>query len=590
MLKIKLISSLLTAALLISGLSYSQSNYYVSTDGNDSNSGLSEATAWRTISYAGSFESPVSAGDHVHIKAGNYGNENVDVYKTGAESQPIVFEGYQSIPQDNPNLNYTYGDNLDATIMPLLDGGNRASGDGIHLSGASYFHLKNIQVTNYESGVYNWDEASTHLLLENIIVMSIGDPNAYYSGLGIGMVYGSENTLRNCIVINSCAEGINVVGNNITLDNCKVYCDEDFTEESSMDYYIVLAGDNNLVKDCYIERIGDLEHGGAGMGIKEYGQNNLFDNCIAKNLENGGFYVRWSGVTNNEFRNCTAIGTLEDVNGFLIRDGASYNEFNSCISDGCSSGIRFALSGEDQNYCGEYNTFNNCIVKNATWAIDLSLWEISGPVEHNTFSNCIFTNLEYIYNCKRINNNNKLTNCIITNTENPFVGAHVLNFDHEYSNFYNNDFDLPGSSLGVFSGDPLFIDAENGDYHLQEGSPCIDSGSANDAPLYDFEGTARPQGLGFDVGAYEYSTDISIYYISESENLIYPNPSEGTINFLDKFDNKKYHLVSSHGTTVKSGYIINSQIDVRALPNGLYFITIDESKTNVKTFKIVLKN
>lgn len=57
---------------------------------------------------------------------------------------------------------------------------------------------------------------------------------------------------------------------------------------------------------------------------------------------------------------------------------------------------------------------------------------------------------------------------------------------------------------GNFDADPLFVDAEDGDYHLSDGSPCIDAGTAAGAPSEDFEGDARPEGDGVDVGADEY--------------------------------------------------------------------------------------
>ena len=43
-----------------------------------------------------------------------------------------------------------------------------------------------------------------------------------------------------------------------------------------------------------------------------------------------------------------------------------------------------------------------------------------------------------------------------------------------------------------------------GDYHLQPGSPAIDRGSTAGAPTKDYDGVARPQGAGIDIGAFEY--------------------------------------------------------------------------------------
>jgi hypothetical protein len=53
------------------------------------------------------------------------------------------------------------------------------------------------------------------------------------------------------------------------------------------------------------------------------------------------------------------------------------------------------------------------------------------------------------------------------------------------------------------SADPLFFDAEAGDFRLPLRSPCIDAGTGVGAPATDFYGVARPQGEEVDIGAYE---------------------------------------------------------------------------------------
>ena len=94
--------------------------------------------------------------------------------------------------------------------------------------------------------------------------------------------------------------------------------------------------------------------------------------------------------------------------------------------------------------------------------------------------------------------------------ENGLTGTH---------NIYNNNL-VYGNQAGSFSlqnglipgpsiaADPLFVNYQpdgSGDYHLQAGSPAIDAGtSQGPAPAYDFDGEPRPQGITWDIGAYEY--------------------------------------------------------------------------------------
>jgi predicted outer membrane repeat protein len=66
--------------------------------------------------------------------------------------------------------------------------------------------------------------------------------------------------------------------------------------------------------------------------------------------------------------------------------------------------------------------------------------------------------------------------------------------------------DVAGGFQGVGNivSDPLFVDSVGRDFRLTSGSPCIDAGTPTGAPPTDIEGTPRPQGNGYDMGAYEY--------------------------------------------------------------------------------------
>ena len=60
---------------------------------------------------------------------------------------------------------------------------------------------------------------------------------------------------------------------------------------------------------------------------------------------------------------------------------------------------------------------------------------------------------------------------------------------------------------GNTGSNPLFVNAPT-NVRLQAGSPCIDTGTPNGAPSIDILGVTRPQGNGYDMGAYEFKLSI----------------------------------------------------------------------------------
>ncbi|OLD99475.1 MAG: hypothetical protein AUI36_44720 [Cyanobacteria bacterium 13_1_40CM_2_61_4] len=52
--------------------------------------------------------------------------------------------------------------------------------------------------------------------------------------------------------------------------------------------------------------------------------------------------------------------------------------------------------------------------------------------------------------------------------------------------------------------DPGFVNAATKDFRLLSVSPLIDAGATLAAVTNDYAGVARPQGLRFDIGPYEF--------------------------------------------------------------------------------------
>jgi hypothetical protein len=65
-----------------------------------------------------------------------------------------------------------------------------------------------------------------------------------------------------------------------------------------------------------------------------------------------------------------------------------------------------------------------------------------------------------------------------------------------------SDWQKLGNDIHGISADPQFVSST--DFHLRPGSPCVDRGAILNEPYaIDIDGEKRPQGLSFDLGAFE---------------------------------------------------------------------------------------
>jgi hypothetical protein len=62
------------------------------------------------------------------------------------------------------------------------------------------------------------------------------------------------------------------------------------------------------------------------------------------------------------------------------------------------------------------------------------------------------------------------------------------------------------ATCAPFTGNPSFVNAAGGNFHLQDGSPAIGAGTTRTEFTTDFENNTRPQGAAWDIGAYEFHT------------------------------------------------------------------------------------
>ncbi|TAL57929.1 MAG: T9SS type A sorting domain-containing protein [Bacteroidetes bacterium] len=136
------------------------------------------------------------------------------------------------------------------------------------------------------------------------------------------------------------------------------------------------------------------------------------------------------------------------------------------------------------------------------------------------------------------------------------------------------------------TSDPQFVNAAGADFHLQPGSPAIDAG-LNLSPdvVDDFSGTLRPQGLDYDIGAYEYTANpnsSSELPKTENEWFVYPAVGSGIFEIQipiaigTMFNIQAVEIYNMLGEKVY-GRTINARhktVNLSEAESGIYFVKI----------------
>ena len=429
--------------------------YYVAKGGSDSNSGT-EASPWLTIQKAAN---TMVAGDTVYVKDGVYseyvyiGTYHGYTGKSGTLGSPVTYKAY---PGHHPII--------DVSSLAQLDW--RPS---VAIYNVSYITFEGFEIRN----------------------------NPYTDGM---ILLSGTNSiiLRNLKIHNILYSGIKSWGTNgLTIDACEVY---DTNKASGDEQISMMPAYNFEIMNCKL-------HDSYNSGIDcKVGSSN---GKIHHNEIYGTGYV-----AGNHSSGTTSIGIYLDCSGTAMDNIQIYD---NVIHDCNSAGI--ALASEVAPYPSLTNVdiYNNLIYNNHQGFV---VW--SNPsftrnfrVINNTFYNNYGT--INIYGLASDGNLGINLNCIIRNniiagstpSDNliyytPAAGTIAIdhNLFYKPSGVYDNAW-LITIAGNYMAGNPVFVGPPS-DFHLQANSPARDSGSADNAPTTDYAGTTRPQGTGYDIGAYEY--------------------------------------------------------------------------------------
>lgn len=268
---------------------------------------------------------------------------------------------------------------------------------------------------------------------------------------------------------------------------------------------IMEGSEFNEIISCNIHNNG-TNTGGGDHGLYVKSGNNLFQgNTVSGNAScgfhfyNGGSYT----VSNNRiFKNNVFGNTGPDCGGILISNGSGNKVYNNIVRGNTGPGI--------QTYSGGDSTqiYNNTIYGNGGAGL---------LINAGTNSNDLRNNISFQNSGGNISNQGAGTN-------------------------------VPPDN---YTSDPFFINAGANNFHLTAGSTgVINRGVTLSAVVDDFDGLSRPQGIAYDIGAYEYalaSSTPGVLQLSASSYSV--NEGAGTATITVKRTNGSTGIV---GATVST--------------------------------------
>jgi parallel beta helix pectate lyase-like protein/dockerin type I repeat protein len=434
----------------------------------DNTSGIEDGTSWATA-YA-TIQPAIDAawadaGGEVWVAEGVYSEEResylheppIDTGSLMLREGTHMYGGFigteSAFEQRNWRINETVIDGSGSrdgdTALHVAVGANDSTIDGFTFIGGAAILQGPIG-----GGLYNLSASPT---VRNTLFRG----NTAQGGAAIGNRMGASPTIFNCVFEKNVAE---VAGSAISTS-------QGFP----------------LISNCiFRDNVGSVISNSSG-GT----QARLMD-CVFQDNEaqRGAAILNWVGA-DAEILDCTflrnrAQGTADSVGGAILHWGTRLEVSNSVFWGNSTTGLGGAIysAGSYDPWSFEYST--GLTLTNCSFANNTASAESAGVHIGTVFF--------------------RMRNSILWgNDPEQLMGSGIPDIEVVYS-------DIQGGFAGDgnISQAPWFIDRMAGDLRLSPLSPCIDTGTAVDAPETDIAGLKRPLGLGVDMGAYEFvDTDVN---------------------------------------------------------------------------------
>ncbi|MCF8083473.1 MAG: right-handed parallel beta-helix repeat-containing protein [Deltaproteobacteria bacterium] len=458
--------ALLTMALMGLPSMSMAAEYYISPTGNDTTGTGAIGNPYRTIQHV--LDSVAGAGDTLTLRSGTY-QEAIEIGRPNLTIRSMTGEwAVIQCPIDDPDKGVAVAFDVD----PEHSDGSRL--ERVEVIGGYWYGIK------FET---KWDWGGTD---------RSGASNITITGCKI------HDTGESCIKVTPESD-------DITIQQCEIY-NSGRNDPDSAEGIDNVNGDRMLVQGCYIHDVT-----GTGMYAKGGPTGVKFERCLIKNCGSAGILVgfdtspEWFDTDTNpdyyenidgEVTNCVVVNTqYSGIGLYAAKNPKIYNNTLVDVAKAGHSGLYFGLTFQDWDpEAGRPPSLNpvlrnNIVVQSAadnTTAMEIRWDDELGGMSALSGSPTMSNNRYYIQG--------GTAGFVDERPGSEFSGGLAAWKSH-----------ISGDT-GTTEGDPGFVDQVGGDYHLSATSPCIDSGTSTGAPLTDYDGNTRPQGSGYDIGAYEYTT------------------------------------------------------------------------------------
>ena len=440
------------------------------------------------VTYAGSATAPTAAGSYAVTGAvtaadGLYQGSTNGTLVVGKGSQTISFANPgQQVVTNSVRLSATATSGLTVNFAVGVGSGIASIASGTNLT---FTGTGTVSIVASQAGNANWSAASPEVTQSFLVVNTQAVAGA--------IVYVATNG-------NDAADG-------------RSWAAAKRTIQAGVD--AALAGETVLVSNG-VYATGGRVTPGTGLSLSN---RVVITNAITVRSVNGAGVTIISGAmnslvaTNGDFAvRCVYLASTYSVlSGFTLSNG------HTRASSGHAT---YEHRGGALYSDSTLSVVSNCIVR------DCTAFSYGGGAEGCTFYNCLFTrnrsgpgsfgsggggaDSSALVNCTLVGNTGPdgggatggtRVNCIIygnsgnSSTENVYLG----------STTYSCTTPLPVSGSGNITADPKFVNAATGDFRLQAGSPCINTGTnANATGTADLDNRTRSIGGTVDMGAYEW--------------------------------------------------------------------------------------